>query len=108
MEITLDIFETNEFYSCFRDVNTEIRIKLPAPKNRKANPYDKLREKGLLDRNTFAEEYFRCAAKKSDLPAAERRWILLIGDIALKSTINILQKETHHGKKQTDNVGRAV
>jgi len=125
MEITLDIFETDEFVRCFRATLYDIEQKIPT--DRKANPYDRMCDAGLLfhtwppldDTKTyphqravcksFVAEYCRCIEKKSALPAAKRQWLLCIGDSALKRTINILEtKEKDHGKKQTDNVGRAV
>ncbi|GAB6394208.1 MAG: hypothetical protein MdMp024_0520 [Bacteroidales bacterium] len=106
MKTTLDIFETNEFVRCLHEVRRKIYCKLPMP--RKQNPFDRMREKGLLSWKPFVAEYCRCIEKKSALPAAERQWLLCIGDCALKRTIDILEtKETNHGKKQTDNIGRA-
>jgi hypothetical protein len=47
-----------------KGVLEDINRKLPAPQDQKANPYDKLREKGLLYRLDFIAEYLLCVQRK--------------------------------------------
>jgi hypothetical protein len=45
MKFTLELFNTEEFIRHFKSVLEGINRKLPASQDRKANPYNKLREK---------------------------------------------------------------
>jgi len=106
MKFTLELFNTEEFIRHFKSVLEGINRKLPASQDRKANPYNKLREKGLLYRLDFIAEYILCVQKKSALPSSERWLLLAIGDHAIQQTLNELNKK--NGKDKTDNNRQAV